>query len=227
MLGDPLSATRTPRKRRTRCCGGWPPGTACSCGWRRLTGRSSAPAGSSRPPGPSSPESGAGPHGRSGGPGDLPGPHRGPGTFSARAGQTADAQRLDRVLSAHPGAGGAGQGLCYDALHVAPVRISGRPGVVSAETSHAIAWGSGLAAAMAFPQSVAVGCRPAGQASTMACLPLQPGRQDAEQTRSQLDRRLDGQTVGRVGVLPSTGSGCHQPPGRRPPRRNRRGVPAG
>ena len=60
------------------------------------------------------------------GPGDLPGPHRGPGTLSARAGQTADAQRLDRVLPARPGAGGAGQGLYYDALHVAPVRISGR-----------------------------------------------------------------------------------------------------
>ena len=108
-------------------------------------------------------------------------------------------------LSAHPGAGGAGQGLCYDALHVAPVRISGRPDV-SAETSHAIAWRSGLAAAMALPRTVAVGCRPAGQASTMACLPPQPGRQDAEQTRSQLDRRLDGQTVGRVGVLPSNGA---------------------
>ena len=49
-----------------------------------------------------------------------------------------DAQRLDRVLSAHPGAGGAGQGLHHDALHVAPVRISGRPDV-SADTSHAIA----------------------------------------------------------------------------------------
>jgi hypothetical protein len=63
------------------------------------------------------------------GPGDLPGSDRGPGTLSARAGQTADAQRLDRVLPAHPGARGAGQGLCHDALHVALVRISGRPSV--------------------------------------------------------------------------------------------------
>jgi len=65
------------------------------------------------------------------------GPHRGPGTLSARAGQAADAQRLDRVLPARPGAGGAGQGLHHDALHLAPVRISGRPNV-SAETSRAI-----------------------------------------------------------------------------------------
>ena len=72
-----------------------------------------------------------------------------------------DGQRLDRVLSAHPGAGGAGQGLCYDALHVALVRISGRPDV-SAETSHAIAWRSGLADAMALPQTVAVGLSASG-----------------------------------------------------------------
>src|ERR1700756_1566117 len=56
---------------------------------------------------------------------------------------------------------------------------------------------------MALPQTVAVGLSASGQASTIACLPPQPGRQDAEQMRSQLDRRLDGQTVGRVGVLPS------------------------
>jgi hypothetical protein len=61
---------------------------------------------------------------------------------------------------------------------------------------------------MALPQTVAVGCRPPGQASTIACLPPQPGRQDAEQTRSQLDRRLDGQTMGRVGVLPLPDQGA-------------------
>jgi hypothetical protein len=59
-------------------------------------------------------------------PGDLPGPHRGPGPLGARAGQAADAQRLDRVLPAYPGAGGPDQGLYHDALHVAPLRISGR-----------------------------------------------------------------------------------------------------
>src|SRR6266568_3198574 len=68
------------------------------------------------------------------GPGELPGSHRSPGAPGARTGQAADAQRLDRVLPAHPGAGGADQGLYHDALHVAPVMTSGRPGV-SAETS--------------------------------------------------------------------------------------------
>ncbi|HTZ23413.1 MAG TPA: hypothetical protein VMC83_05415 [Streptosporangiaceae bacterium] len=62
------------KTRRMRCCGGWPPGTACSCGWRRPAGRSSAPGGSSRSPGPSSPGSGAGPRGRGGGAGGSTGP---------------------------------------------------------------------------------------------------------------------------------------------------------
>ena len=206
--------------RRTRCCGGWPPGTACGCGWRgRRADRQRRPARAGRRDRVRR-NLGRGHAAAVAGPGDLPGPDRGPGTLSARAGHTADAQRLDRVLPARPGAGRAGQGFCYDALQVAPVRISGRPGV-SAETPHAIAWRSGVAAAaVAFPQTVAVGCRPAGRASTTACLPPQPGRQGrgADAITARSSPRWSGGA--RAGCWhswhgPLCGIGGAQRPGRR------------